>query len=379
MARREEFTVGQLIVGGRSNGAVYVLEKDENGLVTRCRCATGAIQSAVAGYAVGCILIDTTTGKVYQNNSATSCTFNSIGDITSAEIAANAITPIKMGIRTLVALADAAATPTIAQLMTSSIFTITPTTARTFTTPTAAEIVAGITGATIGSWFDFTIVNAALFPVTVTAGANVTIVGEAVVNKGSTTFRVVLTSLTAVSIYRMAAGVIEGDIALASGKILVGQAGGGALAVTPSGAVSVDAAGVFTLTGAMDIATIVSQELDHAAFTDNLNTTGYIDITTQIPAGAIVLGWKAVCSEGFTGDTTAIVQVGIAGTLDKYSASVAGSVFAPATVGSSVKAGNVYEPALITARVTVTGATDFTLILAATGKMVVTIYYIPTA
>ena len=206
--RREEFTVGRLIRSGSSNGAVTVLETNEDGLVTIAKCATGSIPSAVAGYAIGCLLIDTTTGKLYYNsNTAASCTFNSIADIASAEIAANAITPIKMGTRTLVALADAAATPTIAQLMTSSVFTMTPSVARNFTTPTAALIVAGLTGATVGSWFDFTVVNLADYPITIVAGdAGVTLVGPVVINKGGATFRAVLTNVTgaaeALSIYR---------------------------------------------------------------------------------------------------------------------------------------------------------------------------------
>lgn len=128
--------------------------------------------------------------------------------ITAAEIGPNAVTPIKMGIRTEVALADADATPTIAQLMTSSIFSMTPTVARAFTTPTAAVMVAGISGATVGTWFDFVIVNLDDFPITLTAGdAGVTLKGNAVVNKGSAFFRVRLDNVTAaaeaLTIYRV--------------------------------------------------------------------------------------------------------------------------------------------------------------------------------
>ena len=85
---KELFTIRQLIRAGSGNGAVTVKEKNDLNLVTFCECATGSIPSAVAGYAVGCLLIDTTTGKVYTNqNTAASCTFNSVGDITSAELA----------------------------------------------------------------------------------------------------------------------------------------------------------------------------------------------------------------------------------------------------------------------------------------------------
>lgn len=49
--------------------------------------AKGTVPSAVSGYAVGCIFIETSSGKVYQNTGTTaSCTFNAIGDITAGEI-----------------------------------------------------------------------------------------------------------------------------------------------------------------------------------------------------------------------------------------------------------------------------------------------------
>lgn len=75
--RHEVFTVGQLIRGGSSNGAVTVLEYNELMQVTRCKCATGDIPSAVTGYAVGCLLTNTTSGVLYSNTgSVTSCTFS---------------------------------------------------------------------------------------------------------------------------------------------------------------------------------------------------------------------------------------------------------------------------------------------------------------
>jgi len=51
---------------------------DEYGNAILVKCATGDIPSAVAGYAVGCLLINTTTGNLYTNTgSVTSCTFTS--------------------------------------------------------------------------------------------------------------------------------------------------------------------------------------------------------------------------------------------------------------------------------------------------------------
>ena len=127
------------------------------------------------------------------------------------------------------------------------------------------------------------------------------------------------------------------------------------------------------------IAKLDSQSLEIAAFTDNTDTTGYIDFTTTLPAGALVLGWKAVVSVGFAGDTTAVMQVGVAGDLDDFTADTTQSCLAAGTVGSAAQANDAaYNNAAVTPRVTVTGGADFTsIVTAAGGTMVVTIYYIP--
>lgn len=119
-----------------------------------------------------------------------------------------------------------------------------------------------------------------------------------------------------------------------------------------------------------------SQALAIAGFTDNANATGYIDIDVDLPANAIVVGWKAVVSEGFAGDTTAVMQVGIAGDLNKYSGVTTVSCLAAATVGAMGNTDSAMVTAAQTVRVTVTGGADFTSIVTnATGAMVVNLYY----
>jgi len=114
-------------------------------------------------------------------------------------------------------------------------------------------------------------------------------------------------------------------------------------------------------------------------FTDNTNTTGYIDIGTQIPTRSIVLGWKFVCTGAFALDTTAVIQVGKSGTVDSFSADVAQSVFGTGTVGSNAKDASSFTTAATTPRVTVTGGADFTTIkTGATGAGTLTIYYVQT-
>lgn len=119
---------------------------------------------------------------------------------------------------------------------------------------------------------------------------------------------------------------------------------------------------------------ITSQELAIGDFTDNTNTTGYIDITTKLPALAVPVAWKAVVSAGFTGDTTAVMQVGVSGDLDKFSGVTTNSCLAAGTVGAMALNNVALSSAEQTVRVTVTGASDFGLITA--GSMVVTLYYL---
>ena len=133
---------------------------------------------------------------------------------------------------------------------------------------------------------------------------------------------------------------------------------------------------MFRPAGRSDTPRSVSQTLNFGDFTDNTDATGYIDFTTDdIPAGSVIVGWKAVVATGFTGDTTAVIEVGVSGDTDAWSADVAQSVLAAATVGSAPLAATAYVAAAATPRVTVTGGADFTSISA--GEMVVTVYYLP--
>lgn len=131
--------------------------------------------------------------------------------------------------------------------------------------------------------------------------------------------------------------------------------------------------------GLGQIASLTSEELDHAAFTDEVGTAlGHIDLASQLPARALVLGTSVNVTEGFAGDTTAIVQVGVTGDLDRFSSVVDQSVLAISRVAMGIPTdGQDGFAAAQTVRVTVTGGADWGNITA--GKMFVTIYYIPLA
>lgn len=76
---------------------VDVALTDASGNAVLVRCATANIPSAVAGYAVGCILQNITTGHIYQNEgTASSCSFTDVSAISTAEIADGAVTSPKI-------------------------------------------------------------------------------------------------------------------------------------------------------------------------------------------------------------------------------------------------------------------------------------------
>jgi len=155
----------------------------------------------------------------------------------------------------------------------------------------------------------------------------------------------------------------------------IATAGTSNLAIAPDGGTTA-ITGNLTVTGSITGGSYVSritQTVAFGAFTDNTDATGYIDLTAKLPAGSLVLGWRAVVTTGFSGDTTAVVQVGKAGALSAYSTSTSGSVLAAGTVGSASVLATSFEGAETTVRVTVTGGADFTSITA--GEMTITVFY----
>jgi len=122
---------------------------------------------------------------------------------------------------------------------------------------------------------------------------------------------------------------------------------------------------------------VISQQVAIGDFTDNEDATGYVDLATQLPKGAVPLATKFVVTTGFTGDTTATVQAGVSGDLDRFTEQTDQSVLAAGTVGSTPPADCCDGiGAAQTIRITVTGSADFSNISA--GEMTVYVYYIET-
>ena len=145
--------------------------------------------------------LNVTTAKLAANAVETAKIADA--NVTTGKLADAGVTPPKTKTKAVVALADAAATLTAAQMIDSGIFTITPTVARALTTDTATNLVAAMAGYQVGTWFDIVIVCLAAFAVTLGGGTGVTIVGNAVVNNSSGTWRARINSASAVTLYRM--------------------------------------------------------------------------------------------------------------------------------------------------------------------------------
>jgi hypothetical protein len=116
-----------------------------------------------------------------------------------------------------------------------------------------------------------------------------------------------------------------------------------------------------------------------SAFTDGGSTAGTKVFANAVPAGSILLGSKVVPNAGFAGDVSAALIIGDGSDTDRYNTSTV-DIFTTAAAGvqSGVPSGNKLVTAANKPTLTVTSATDFTLVLAGGGSVTVSIYYIRT-
>lgn len=127
----------------------------------------------------------------------------------------------------------------------------------------------------------------------------------------------------------------------------------------------------------------VGQWVKYSDFTDGGAAVGTKTLSKTIPAGSFVLGSKVTVTEGFTGDTTAVLDIGDGSDDDLFSQTTH-NILAAATnlvegadgaaAGSERGIAVVASAATIT--LTVTGTSDFGLISA--GKMYVEVFYFST-
>jgi hypothetical protein len=199
MFRRSHWRVGEIGFEGNAKSAyITVLARDNSSNILLMKVTTsGQLPSAVAGYAYGCLAICADSGALYYNSGgATSCTFTAIGTVTSnslttAMLQAGAVTPVKMGVKNVVAAATYMATgaswlPGVADILNAFVkITASQTQGFGLLIPAAATIIAAFSSTT-GAWFEFDIYNNSGQTLTITGDTGVTLKGTATLANGKT-------------------------------------------------------------------------------------------------------------------------------------------------------------------------------------------------
>jgi hypothetical protein len=118
---------------------------------------------------------------------------------------------------------------------------------------------------------------------------------------------------------------------------------------------------------------VISQRVSYSSFTDGGSTSGTITLNEGIPEGAWVLRSKLRNLTGFTGDTTATIQIGDGTDADRYSTGTP-SVFTTAdAVDVGAPSGTQVHTDAKSVVVTVTSGSDWGLVVA--GAMTVEVLY----
>ena len=113
-----------------------------------------------------------------------------------------------------------------------------------------------------------------------------------------------------------------------------------------------------------------------SAFDDSgANTVGFIDLSSDLPAGAIVTRTAISALTGFAGDTSATIQIGDGSTAARYSTGTPDVFTTAAFIDAGVVSGTPYNLTAVTPRVTVTTNSDFTSAVAGGGVVTISIYY----
>lgn len=122
----------------------------------------------------------------------------------------------------------------------------------------------------------------------------------------------------------------------------------------------------------------ISKAVTPATCTDS-GTTGTIDFaTSSLPANTIVEYSEFNATVAWSGDTSAVWKMGIAGTLDAFSATTTNSCFTAIKTGSlpTAATAQVADNAARTPRLTITTGADFTtLVTAATATGTARLYF----
>lgn len=131
------------------------------------------------------------------------------------------------------------------------------------------------------------------------------------------------------------------------------------------------------ITGDVNSVTLgkISQTVAFGGFTDGGGAAGTVDLTSTIPAGAVVLSAHLTALTGFAGDTSATIQVGDGTDVDRYNTGTP-DVFTTIAGGLDlgIPSGARFHDGEETVTVTITTATDWGSVSA--GSISIEIVYV---
>lgn len=121
----------------------------------------------------------------------------------------------------------------------------------------------------------------------------------------------------------------------------------------------------------------ISQSIAISGFTDGGRREGYIDLTSRIPAGSFVTGWKADITTRFTGGTNSRIELTVGDVADPSAYSSAGwqrvDGGAPNVMGDTT---DQFLPLQGTVRVWVRALFDFGSVVG--GALDIEVYFLRT-
>ena len=120
----------------------------------------------------------------------------------------------------------------------------------------------------------------------------------------------------------------------------------------------------------------IQQTVGVASFTDGGSTVGTYDLLAVVPAGAVVVQSFITDVVGFAGDTSAVLTIGDGTDVDRYNTGTPDVFTTASDISAGVPSGTAYHSAVKTPKLTITSATDFTLVKTnGAGLVTVTIFY----
>ena len=118
---------------------------------------------------------------------------------------------------------------------------------------------------------------------------------------------------------------------------------------------------------------VINETVALADFTDGASTIGTYVLKRGIPAGAYVLRSVLVDVTGFTGDTTATIQIGDGTDVDRYSTGTPSVFTTAAAIDVGAVSGTAIHIVDKSVTLTVTAGSDWGLVTA--GSLTIRIYY----